>query len=89
MVPPGNRATRRFSGDDLTHWAWTEPSVWTNSMLATLEKSSVRAGKWHSLMDKVYKPDNLYSAYREVAANKGAPEDDTGRLISSGPFFVM
>jgi RNA-directed DNA polymerase len=41
-------------------------------MLATLEKSSVRGGKWHSLIDKVYKPDNLLSAYREVAANKGA-----------------
>jgi RNA-directed DNA polymerase len=45
-------------------------------MLATLEHNSVRAGKWHSLMDKVYKPDNLYSAYREVAANKGAPGGD-------------
>ncbi len=45
-------------------------------MLATLEQSSVRAGKWHSLMDKVYKRDNLYSAYREVAANKGAPGVD-------------
>ncbi len=88
IVPPGNRATRRFSGDDLTHWAWTEPSVWTNPMLATLENNSVRAGKWHSLMDKVYKADNLYSAYREVAANKGAPgvdnvtiEDFTAGLI--------
>lgn len=56
-------------------------------MLATLERNSVRAGKWHSLMDKVYKPDNLDSAYREVAANKGAPgvdhitiEDFTARL---------
>jgi len=27
-------------------------------------------------MDKVYKPDNLQSAYREVAANKGAPGVD-------------
>ena len=76
IVPPSNRAVPRFSGDDLTHWAWTEPSVWTNPMLATLEQSSVRGGKWHSLMDKVYKPDNLYSAYREVAANKGAPGVD-------------
>lgn len=80
-------AGRRFSGDDLVHWAWTEPSVWTNSMLATLEKNSVRAGKWHSLMDKVYLSANLYSAYREVAANQGAAgvdqitiEDFTARL---------
>ncbi len=47
-----------------------------NSMLATLEKSSVRGGKWHSLMDKVYNQNNLLSAYREVAANKGAPGVD-------------
>lgn len=45
-------------------------------MLATLERSSVRGGRWHSLNDKVYKPENLYSAYREVAANKGAPGVD-------------
>ena len=77
IVPPVKcRATPRFSGDDLCHWAWTEPSVWTNPMLATLEQSSVRGGKWHSLIDKVYKPENVYSAYREVAANKGAPGVD-------------
>lgn len=45
-------------------------------MLATLEHHSVRGGKWHSLIDKVYKTENLYSAYREVAANKGAPGVD-------------
>lgn len=45
-------------------------------MLTTLEQSSVRGGKWHSLMDKVHKPDNLYSAFREVAANRGAPGVD-------------
>ncbi len=76
IAPPSNRAARRFSGDDLTHWAWTEPSVWTNPMLATLENNSVRGGKWHSLMDKVYAPANLHSAYREVASNKGAPGVD-------------
>jgi RNA-directed DNA polymerase len=76
IVPPSNRALPRFSGEDLAHWAWTEPSVWTNPMLATLEHHSVRGGKWHSLIDKVYKEGNLYSAYREVAANKGAPGVD-------------
>ena len=76
IVPPSHRATPRFSGDDLTRWAWTEPSVWTNRMLATLEHNGVRGGKWHSLIDKVYHPANLYSAYREVAANRGAPGVD-------------
>lgn len=88
IVPPSNRVSPRFSGEDLLHWAWTEPSVWTNPMLATLERSSVRGGKWHSLIDKVYKTENLLSAYREVAANQGAPgvdyvtiEDFTASLI--------
>lgn len=59
-------------------------------MLVTLEHNGVRGGKWHSLIDKVYKPENLYSAYREVAANKGAPgvdnvtiEDFTTRLTGN------
>lgn len=67
-----SRAERKFAGDDLAHWAWTEPSVWTKPMLATLEQDNVRGGKWHSLMDKVYRRENLFSAYREVAANRGA-----------------
>ena len=88
--PTKPRAAPRFSGDDLTHWAWTEPSVWTNPMLATLERHGVRGGKWHSLIDKVYKPANLFSAYREVAANRGAPgvdnitiEDFTAGLVKN------
>jgi hypothetical protein len=83
IVQPSHRAVRRFSGDDLTHWAWAEPSVWTNSMLATLEENSVRAGKWHSLMDKVYKQANLYAAHREVAANRGASGVDNVTTISA------
>ena len=76
MAQPTTRGGSRFSGDDLAHWAWTEPSVWTNPMLATLENHSVRGGKWHSLIDKVYKVENLYSGFREVAANRGAPGVD-------------
>jgi RNA-directed DNA polymerase len=56
-------------------------------MLATLENHEVRGGKWHSLIDKVYREANLVSAYREVAANKGSAgvdhvtiEDFTARL---------
>lgn len=76
IVAPSDRSLRKSSGEDLAPWAWTEPSVWTKPMLATLIKHSVRGGKWHSLMDKVYKRDNLFSAHREVAANRGAPGVD-------------
>jgi RNA-directed DNA polymerase len=53
------------------HWAWTEASVWTERMLATLERG-IKGGKWFSLMDKVYRMENLQSAFQTVKRNKGA-----------------
>jgi RNA-directed DNA polymerase len=52
-------------------WAWTEASVWTKRMLATLE-TGVKGGKWFSLVDKVWKMENLQSALRQVVRNGGA-----------------
>ena len=52
-------------------WAWTEASVWTERMLATLE-GGIKGGKWYSLMDKVYRMENLQSALAQVTANNGA-----------------
>jgi RNA-directed DNA polymerase len=40
-------------------------------MLATLEQG-VRGGKWHTLIDKVYSPLNLYAASVSVVGNRGA-----------------
>jgi RNA-directed DNA polymerase len=40
-------------------------------MLDALQ-SGVRGGKWHTLMDKVYKPLNLYEASLSVLGNEGA-----------------
>ena len=42
-------------------WDWTEASVWTERMLATLERG-IKGGKWFSLMDKVWKMENLQRA---------------------------
>jgi RNA-directed DNA polymerase len=52
-------------------WAWTEASVWTQRMVATLERG-IKGGKWYSLMDKVWKAENLQSAAQQVRKNKGA-----------------
>jgi RNA-directed DNA polymerase len=41
-------------------------------MLATLENGKVKGGKWHTLIDKVYKPLNLRSSARKVLSKKGA-----------------
>jgi len=56
-------------------WAWVETSVWTDRMLTALEHG-VKGDVWFSLMDKVYKPKNLESAWAKSAANKGAPGVD-------------
>ena len=52
-------------------WEWTEASVWTERMLETLERG-IKGGKWFSLIDKVWKKDNLQSALKTVVQNKGA-----------------
>lgn len=67
------RATQ--AGDIRARWAWAEPSVWTDRMLEALE-AGVKGGKWFSLIDKVYRRENLRAAFRKVAANKGAPGVD-------------
>jgi RNA-directed DNA polymerase len=40
-------------------------------MLATLERG-IKGGKWYSLMDKVWKRENLQNALEKVIRNKGA-----------------
>ncbi len=40
-------------------------------MLATLEQG-VRGGRWHTLIDKVYAPLNLFAARSHVIGNRGA-----------------
>ncbi len=40
-------------------------------MLTTLQ-TGVRGGKWHTLIDKVYSPANLFTAARRVVSRKGA-----------------
>ena len=59
------------AGDVRARWAWAEPCVWTNRMLTTLE-TGVKGGKWFSVVDKVWREDNLRAAFVRVAANKGS-----------------
>lgn len=60
-------------------WAWTEASVWTERMLTTLERG-IKGGKWFSLMDKVYRMENLQSAFVQVKRNKGAAGIDGQKM---------
>lgn len=59
-------------------WEWTEASVWTERMLATLERG-IKGGKWFSLIDKVWKTENLESAVKKVAQGKSEKKADGRR----------
>jgi RNA-directed DNA polymerase len=56
-------------------WEWTEEAVWTERMLATLERG-VKGGKWYSLYDKVWKMENLQRAVEKLAAGKSRSKPD-------------
>jgi len=72
-------------------WEWTEASVWTERMLATLERG-IKGGKWFSLIDKVWKMENLQSALERVVKNKGAAGVDgkkAGQYLLESPYRLV
>jgi RNA-directed DNA polymerase len=46
-------------------------SIWTEAMLAALQRG-VNGGKWHSLIDKVYRLETLELGWAQVEKNAGA-----------------
>src|SRR4029434_1496097 len=74
---PGVRKAKQ-GREVVPKWEWTEASVWTERMLATLERG-IKGGKWFSLMDKVWNMENLQSAVDKVARNKSQHTADGQR----------
>jgi RNA-directed DNA polymerase len=52
-------------------WPWVERSVWSERMLQSLEKG-VKGGKWFSLIDKVWKQENLAASWLKSLQNGGS-----------------
>ena len=71
------------SGETRGRWSFVEASVWTERMLAALERG-VKGGRWFSLVDKVYAPDNLRSSFEHVRKNKGSAGVDHQTLEMFG-----
>ncbi|UCC32178.1 MAG: group II intron reverse transcriptase/maturase [Phycisphaerales bacterium] len=69
LVP--RQAGAKQAGEVHARWGWTEPAVWTDRMLAALERG-IKGGVWFSLIDKVYSLPNLRAAFAKVKANGGA-----------------
>jgi RNA-directed DNA polymerase len=51
---------------------WAHRAVWTDRMLATLLEHRVKGGKWHTLIDKVFREMNLFCSAEKVLGKKGA-----------------
>jgi RNA-directed DNA polymerase len=62
-------------------WKWVERTVWSDPMLRTLE-TGIKGGKWYALIDKIYEPKNLQSAFWKVWRNAGSAGVD-GQSVSS------
>src|SRR5262245_42541008 len=62
-------------GQTYSRWPWVERSVWSQRMLEALEKG-VKGSKWFSLIDKVWKRDNLSAAWLQTTLNGVSPGMD-------------
>lgn len=61
----------RPKGHKQLQWSWAKPVVWTERMLATLERG-MKERRWYSLIDKVYEMKTLQLAWKQVKTNAGA-----------------
>ena len=71
QTPSAVPATAPQGGEIRAHWAWVEPTVWTERMLTTLE-TGMEGGKWFRLIDKVWSLKNLGSSLEKVVAKGGS-----------------
>jgi len=69
-------------------WGWVERAVWTDRMLAALEKG-VKGGVWFSLIDKVYRPQVLKAAWNQVRGKGRAVGSDLQSLEQFGGNLEM
>jgi RNA-directed DNA polymerase len=60
------------AGEPPTIDGWAQRAVWTDRMLTTLLNDTVKGGRWHALIDKVYSELNLLTAARHVLWKQGA-----------------
>jgi RNA-directed DNA polymerase len=68
---PGESEGAKQAEEIYGQWPWVERSIWSARMLQTLERG-VKGGKWFSLIDKVWKRDNLGAAWKKAYENRGS-----------------
>ena len=64
------------AGEARDPWGWVERSIWTERMLRRLTSSEPANRVWFTLVDKIYAPANLQSAFKKVWRNGGSAGAD-------------
>ena len=84
--PSAVSETAQQGGDIRARWAWVEPTVWTERMLATLE-TGIKGGKWFRLIDKVWSAKNLAGSLQKVVAKGGSAgiDNQSARAVQEHP----
>jgi RNA-directed DNA polymerase len=75
--------TAQQEGEIRARWAWVEPEVWTERMLATLE-TGIEGSKWFRLIDKVWRQENLARSLQKVVAKGGSAGIDNQSVNQVG-----
>ena len=65
------------AGEARDPWGWVERSVWTERMLKRLTSGEPANRIWFTLVDKIYAPANLQSAFAKVWRKGGSAGADT------------
>jgi RNA-directed DNA polymerase len=74
--PTAVAVTPQQAGETRAPWWWVERSVWTERMLSRLGSPEEQAKVWFRMIDKVYAPANLQSAFTAVGRNRGSAGAD-------------
>jgi RNA-directed DNA polymerase len=74
--PTAVAATPQQAGETRDPWWWVERSVWTERMLSRLGSTEEQDKVWFRMIDKVYAPANLQSAFAAVWRNRGSAGAD-------------
>ena len=77
-------------GEIRARWAWVEPEVWTERMLATLE-TGIEGGKWFRLIESIgaYTRGRLRSILRKREGKKGRGRDNDHQRWPNSHFSTL
>jgi RNA-directed DNA polymerase len=69
------------AGEARDRWGWVERSVWTERRLRRLTSGEPANRVWFTLVDKIYAPVNLQSAFEQVWRKGGSAGADAQTVV--------